>query len=224
MKAREGMIMNSLKLGFALLIFALVAVTAGCGSTGGGISSSGGMSDSATDPALASSADITLDPSTESSPAMTSCPDWFHNPPRDAKNFFATATEVDADADAAFARARQNCRNQFEKEIVNNFRQLVAGVQFQRRLADDSELLAEFNQALEKAPDLALQEAAVTKREDQTEGDLQRVCLLMELRRRAVDQAVYDVVVADEKLYAAAKEGENFQVWEDYLKGKFDEE
>ncbi len=207
--------MKNLKLDCVLLVAVLATVATGCGSTGGGSNggaSNGGGGEQATDPTL------------EPAPTRTSCPDWFLNPPRDTKNFYATATEVDPDADAAFAKARQNCLGQFEKEIVGNFQQLVAGVQFQRRLADDSELLAQFNQALEKAPDLALQEAAVTERENLVEGDLWRVCLLMELRRRAVDQAVYDVVVADEKLHAAAREGENFKVWEDYLQGKFDEE
>ena len=212
--------MKDLKLDCVLLVAVLAAVAAGCGGTGGGSNgggsngggSNGGGGEQATDPTL------------EPAPTRTSCPDWFLNPPRDTKNFYATASEVDPDADAALAKARQNCLGQFEKEIVSNFQQLVAGVQFQRRLANDSELLAQFNQALEMAPDLALQEAAVTERENLAEGDLWRVCLLMELRRRAVDQAVYDVVVADKKLHAAAREGENFKVWEDYLQGKFDEE
>jgi len=210
--------MNDLKIGRNILGLVLAILIAGCGGSSGGGSVAGDSP--ATDPTLQTSA--RLDPL--SGEPGASCPDWFQNPPRDTRNFYATATESDRDVDAAFARARQACLNRFEQEIINNFRQLVAGVQFQRRLADDSELLAHFNRALEKAPDLALQDAALTERQDLAEGDLWRVCLLMELRRRAVDQAVYDVVVADEELHAAAREGENFKVWEDYLQGKFDEE
>jgi hypothetical protein len=151
------------------------------------------------------------------------CPEWFVEPPRDATNFYAVATNTDQDVEIAYANARQDCLDQFSATITYNFHQLVAGVKFQRQLDDNSELLQQFNKALEKAPALALESAAVTDQSRSEEGDLWRVCLLMELRRRAVDQAVYDVVVADEVLHAAAREGENFQTWENYLQGKYDE-
>lgn len=210
--------MIDLKICRMVIGLVLAILIAGCGGSSGG--NSAAAIRPATDPAL----DAAVQPDSLPGEPGASCPDWFQNPPRDTKNFYATATEADRDLEAAFTRARQACLTRFEEEIVTNFRQLVAGVQFQRRLADDSELLAQFNQALRKAPDLALQEAAVTERQDLAEDDLWRVCLLMELRRRAVDQAVYDVVVADKELHAAAREGENFKVWEDYLQGKFDEE
>ena len=210
--------MRAHQLTFLLFLGVLVVTGTGCGT-------SGGSGEPVTDPSLStdstSATNSYLAP--EPIPNRVPCPEWFAEPPRDTKNFYAVASEIDEDVEVAFERARQNCLSQFGETITYNFHQLVAGVKFQQRLDDNSELLLRFNQALEKAPALALESAAVTDQTRTEEGNLWRVCLLMELRRRAVDQAVYDVVVADEELHAAAREGDNFQTWEDYLQGKYDE-
>jgi len=197
-----------------LLVAGAVVATIGCGGSNSDVGSGSGSGAAYSQPAGATYA--------EPIPGADACPDWLVQPPRGPDHFFAAATATGPDADTALAAAQQICRDKFEAIITANFRQLVAGVQFQRRLADGSELLARFNQALDGAPDLALESAEITDQKQVAEGGLWRSCVLMELRRRAVDQAIYDVVVADEVLHAAAREGENFQTWEDYLQGKFD--
>jgi hypothetical protein len=189
-------------------------ILAGCGSSGTSADAGSEPPAGYSAPPNSSLADSAL--------GAADCPDWLIEPPRGPDHFFAAATATGPDAAAARAVAEQICRDKFETVITANFRQLVAGVQFQRRLADGSELLARFNRALDDAPDRALESARISEESDFAEGDGWRACVLMELRRRAVDQAIYDVVVADDVLHAAAREGENFQTWEDYLQGKFD--